>query len=233
MYNQPGDEVLIPLFKNLSTENKALSDKEGRPIFEDKEVVEIRRAGSRDYGVFPVTQMSHWMSDPYSGEQRPVTYAERFRKQYVQFLEHRQQTATGTPLEFARFLTPARQSELRAQNIYTIETLAAIEGAELKNLGPGGREMKNQAADYIAKGRANVPNIELQAEMEALRARLSVFEEDKAAAKNIRESREARFEAMSNEQIREFLKENSGHSPVGNVSKQNLIKLALEIPDAK
>ena len=29
---------------------------------------------------------------------------------------------------------------------------SAVEGAELKNLGPGGREMKDQAAEYIVQG---------------------------------------------------------------------------------
>ena len=32
----------------------------------------------------------------------------------------------------------------RALNLYTVEQLAAIDGQELKNLGPGGRELKNQ-----------------------------------------------------------------------------------------
>jgi hypothetical protein len=233
MYNQVGDETVVPLFRAMSRENKALSDKEGRPIFEDVEVVDIRFAGSRNYGTYPATQLSHWMNDPYTGEQRPITYAERFRKQYAQFLEHKQQTKSGTPLEFAGFLTEARRSELKAQNVYTIETLAAIEGAELKNLGPGGREMKNQAVDFIAKGKANVPNLEMQAELDAMRARLAVFEEDKAASKNIKERREAQFEAMNLDQLREFIEVNSGHRPTGLLNKQRLIALALEVPEAK
>jgi hypothetical protein len=233
MYNQIGDETVVPLFRAMSRENKALSDKEGRPIFEDVEVVDIRFAGSRNYGTYPVNQLSHWMNDPYTGEQRPITYAERFRRQYAQFLEHKQQTKSGTPLEFAGFLTEARRSELKAQNVYTIETLAAIEGAELKNLGPGGRDMKNQAVDFIAKGRANVPNIEMQAELDAMRARLAVFEEDKAASKNIKQAREAKFDAMSLDQLREFIEANSGHKPTGLLNKQRLIALAMEVPEAR
>mgnify|MGYP003694582783 CR=1 FL=1 len=54
----------------------------------------------------------------------------------------------------APFLTEARKSELKGQNIYTVEALAVIEGAELKNLGPGGRDMKNQAIEYIEQGKA-------------------------------------------------------------------------------
>ena len=47
------------------------------------------------------------------------------------------------------FLTEARRAELRAQNIYTIEALAAIDGLELKNLGMDGRDLKNKAMEYL------------------------------------------------------------------------------------
>lgn len=230
-----GDDLLVPLFRNHAMENKAKSAAEGRPIFEDVEVVDVRAPGTRNYGTYPANQMSNWINDPYTGEQRPVTYAERFQRQYRQFKEHQEQTKSGTPLELVGFLSAARQAELRAQNIYTVEALAAIEGSELKNLGPGGRELKNQAFEYIAKGRANVPNLQMQAELEAMRAKLAVMEEDRAAAKNQLENNpaEAKFEAMTPEQLREFIKINTGHAPIGILPKKNLIRLALEVPEAK
>jgi hypothetical protein len=232
-YQKTGDEAIVPLFRNLSIPNKAKSDAEGRPIYDDIEVVEIRFAGSRNYGVYPANEMSHWISDPYTGEQRPITYAERFRRQYAQFLEHKTQTKSGTPLDVVPFLTEARRSELKAQNIYTAEALAAVDGAELKNLGPGGREMKNQAVEYISNSKANIPNITMQAEMEAMRAKLAVLEEDNALLKHKTASGEARFEAMSLEQLREYITVNSGQPPVGLLNKRNLIRLAMEVTTPK
>lgn len=228
-----GDDALVPLFRNQATQNKVKSAAEGRPIFDDIEVVDIRFPGSRNYGTFPVTEMSHWINDPYTGEQRSITYAERFQRQYRQFKEHQEQTKSGTPLEYAGFLTTARQAELKAQNIYTVEALASIDGAELKNLGPGGREMKNKAEEYMAKGRSLVPDIQMQAELDAMRARMQVIQEDNAALKARVNSPEAKFEEMSTEQLREFIRVNTGHAPTGLLNKKSLVRLAMEVPAAK
>jgi hypothetical protein len=233
MFNQKGDEVIVPLFKNLAIENKARSVAEGRPIYEDVEVVELRFPGSRNYGVYPVNQMCGWYDDPETGEQKPITYAERFRRQYRQFREHQQQTKAGTPLELVGFLSGARQAELKAQNIYTVEALAAIEGAELKNLGPGGRELKTKAAEYITTAKANAPDIEMKLQLEAMRAKMAIMEEDNALLKHRTQMGEARFEAMDLDQLREFITTNTGHPPLGALNKKALIRLAMEVPQAK
>ena len=108
-----------------------------------------------------------------------------------------------------------------------------IEGAELKNLGPGGREMKDQAAEYIVQGKANIPNIQLQADLDALRAKMAVMEEDNALLKHKSVSGEARFEAMDIEALREFITTNTGHSPMGSLNKKALIRLAMKVPPPK
>jgi hypothetical protein len=231
-----GDAALVPLFRNMAVPNRGKSAAEGRPIFDDLVVVDIRYPGSRSYGTFPAMQMSHWVEDPHTGEQRAVTYAERFPRQYMQFMEHAEQTKSGTPLDFAGFLTESKRAELRAQNIYTVEVLALIEGAELKNLGPGGRDMKNKAQEYLDNSRSNAPNTQLQAELEAMRARQQILEEDNAAMKqrvNALSMAEAKFDDMTLEQLREFIKVNTGHAPTGLLGKKALVKLALEVPAAK
>ena len=126
---------------------------------------------------------SHWGIDPETGEQVKISYAERFRRQYNQFKSHSTQTKSGTPLTYATFLTEARRAELRAQNIYTVEALAAIDGQELKNLGQGGREMKNAAMEYIEETQSGAVNTQMQAELEMLRAKNQLMEEDLAMLK--------------------------------------------------
>jgi hypothetical protein len=170
------DEMLVVLFKQLALPNEAASLREGRPIFDDKEVCEVRSPGSKDVRVFHANEFSRWVDDPLTGGQVKQSYAERFSHQYRQFKSHNAQTKTGTPLNFAAFLSEGRRAELRAQNVYTIEQLAAIDGAELKNLGPGGREMKNSAMAYIEEGKASAPNKQMLAELEALKARNAILE---------------------------------------------------------
>jgi hypothetical protein len=229
MARQDPDDVLVALFKNHAALNDAKSLEAGRPIYDDIEVVEIRSPGSRDFKVFPANAFSHWQTHPHTGEQTKITYAERFVHQYQQFKRHAAQTKSGTPLDYVPFLSEGKRAELRAQNIYTIEALAAIDGQELKNLGLGGRDLKNAAAEYIADTKANIaPNMQLQAELEQLRARNAVLEEDAIAKKEIAKRIEAEFEEMDLVQIREYITTHTGQAPMGSLNKKNLVRMAME-----
>jgi len=221
------DENLVVLFKYQAFENDAKTLAEGRPIFDDIPVCIIQSPGNKDVKVFHATAFSHWQDDRLTGRQRQITYAERFSHQYRQFKENAAQTKTGTPLEHAPFLTDGRRAELRAQNVYTVEQLAAIEGTELKNLGPGGREMKNKAEEYIAEGRNTAPNKQMAAELEALKARNAVLEEDLQD----KQKAEGEFAGMDLAQLREFIKVNSGQEPIGamNMNRKTLVRMAMSL----
>src|SRR5262245_48526789 len=143
------DDALVVTFQLKAEKNEPKSAAAGRPIYDDVEVCYIRIPGSKDVRTPFPTEISHWVTDPETGGQKPITYAERFSYQYQQFKQKQAQTISGTPLEEIKFLTDARKAELRAQNVYTVEQLATIDGNELKNLGPYGREFKNAAQLYI------------------------------------------------------------------------------------
>lgn len=176
---QTKEAGVTPLFKNIAIKNEAKSKLAGRPIFDDMEVVEVRFAGTKDYSVFPSMEYSHWIDDEETGERRRITYAERWPRQYRQFKEKQQQTKSGTPLDYLPFLTEAKRSELRALSIYTAEALAELDGLPLKNLGTGGRDLKNLATDYLASSDHNAVISRMQQEIEALKAKLSVQEEER------------------------------------------------------
>jgi hypothetical protein len=136
------------------------------------------------------------------------------------------QTKAGTPLTHAPFLTEARRAEMRALNIYTVEQLAGIDGQELKNIGQGGRELKNAAMAFIEESMKGVPNLQLQAELEALRAKNAVLQEDLEAAKANRI--DAEFEGMSLDQLREYITANTGHAPHGSYQRKQLMRMAMD-----
>jgi hypothetical protein len=225
------DASLVALFRHQAILNEAKTAKEGRPIFDDQEVVEVRFPGSRAMSVFPATAISHWGVDPFTGSQTKITYAERFASQYRQFKEHASQTKSGTPLAHAPFLTEGRRAELRALNIYTVEALASIDGQELKNLGIGGREMKNQAEEYIAEGKLKAPNLQMQIELDALRARNLVLEDDLERAKKAPRADE--FEEMSDDQLRDYIKTHTGHAPQGQLARKTLVRMATDARPSK
>ena len=224
------DATIVALFKNHATLNEHRSVAMKRPQYDDVEVVELRYPGSRNVGVYPATAVSHWDVNE-NGHQVPITYAERFSRQYRQFKAQQAQTLSGTPLDYGSFLTEARRAELRAQNIYTIEALAAVDGQELKNLGPGGRDMKNRATEYLATTTADGGSgatAALKVQVEALAAQNAILLEDVA---RLRESKGVdvqpeNFDAMSIEQLRAYVENVTGHPPIGAVNKRTLVKMA-------
>jgi hypothetical protein len=225
-YRDP-DEMLVVLFRNLAQPNRTKSLAEGRPVFDDVEVCEIRAPGMKDVKVFPANTFARWVVDRETGEQVAQSYAERFRHQYQQFKAKATQTKSGTPLEFATFLSDGRRAELRAQNVYTIEQLATIEGTELSNLGPGGREMKNNAVAYIEESRSAAPNLQMIEELAQLKARNQILEEDAARLKAERNGGDSEFDAMTLEQLREYVTTNTGHAPHGSLNRKTLTRMAL------
>ena len=231
------DDIAVVLFRHLPLPNPVKSLAEGREVHDDLEVCEIRFPGAKDFKVFPATALStQWHRDPYSGAEKQITYAERFPHQYQQFKARAAQTKSGTPLDYAPFLTPARRAELRAQNVYTVEQLAAIEGTELKNLGPGGREYKNDAEAFLAESKAGAPNLQMAAELEALRARNAVLEEDaklKGERAEPKPPAEADYDDMTVEQLREYITAHTGIPPTGSLSHKSLKHLAQGIVKTK
>jgi DNA primase len=230
------DDNLVVLFKYMAMENSAKSLEAGRPIFDDVEVCIIQSPGNKDVKTFRSTDITRWVDDQFTGQQRQQSYAERFQHQYRQFKANAAQTKTGTPLEHAPFLTDGRRAELRAQLVYTVEQLAGIEGNELKNLGPGGREMKNKAEEYIAEARGAAPNKQMLAELEMLKARNAVLEEDAVIkARNAEQSGEGEFAGMDLAQLREYIRVNSGQEPIGanNMNRKTLVRLAQSLRPEK
>ena len=227
------DEALTVIFRNHAVLNQAKTVKAGRKIYDDVELCEVRFPGSKASSGFPATAQSHWAVDPETGGQVIVTYAERFRRQYRQFKEQQTQTKSGTPLEHVPFLTAARQAELRALNIYTVEQLAHLDGQELKNLGPGGRGLKNQAEEFIADSLKGAPNLAVAAELEALKARNQMLEDDNIAMQHRLKSGEGEFEAMSLDALKEYIRVNAGTAPVGQPNRRTLIRMAMDCRPAE
>jgi hypothetical protein len=228
------DKGVVAVFRNDIVKNPGKSIEAGRPIFDDIEVVELRFPGSKNISVFPAMEFSHWDDDEINGGQRPYTYAERFARQYQQFKAHSQQTKSGTPLDYLPFLTEAKRAELRALNIYTAEALTIIDGPELKNLGPGGRELKNQAIAFLETSSDGARLTKMEAELETMRARNQMLEDDlKASTSALRDKPSDKtsvneFDGMSDDQLRAHIKSLSGVEPKGNLPRKTLIRMAQE-----
>ena len=217
------DALVVPRFYIYTTENKAKSKEAGRPIFDDMEAVEVRFTGNRQtVSVFPAHAVCGQIQDE-DGDFRVMTYAERWPEQYKRFKAKAQQIAAGTPVDELPFLTQAKRSELKALSIYTAEALAAIDGNELKNLGQGGRELKNQAQAYLdnAAGTADVTG--MASKIEELQQLVAELRAEKTVAAT------SEFASWSPDQIKDWIEEKLGERPKGNPNLATLIKRADEI----
>lgn len=220
------DARVVPIFKTHSRKNEAKSREAGRPIFDDMEVVEVRMAGNRQHvGVFPAHAFCRTVTLP-DGSTENQTYAMRWNEQYRRFKQNRQQVQEGTPLEELPFLTQGKRLELKALQIHTAEALAALDGNELKNLGMGGRDLKNQAQGYLDNAKGSALVTKQAKEIEELKARLATVEKAKKPAKT---EDADQFEAMEEQDIKAWIKEQTGETPRGNPSRETLLTMAREI----
>ena len=218
--------ALAAIFKTHATLNEAKTKTSGRPIYDDMEICEIRTAGDRQLvRVFPAHEVSHWDETP-EGDREPVTYAMRFPDQYRRFKDGHTQSQTGTPLEELPFLTQGKRYELKALNVHTAEALASLDGTPLKQLGGGGRELKNQAQAYLDTAEKTADTTRLASENEILRQRIAQMELD-AAPKT--QSQPSKFEDMDDEALKAWIAETSGSRPRGQPSHATLVRMCEEI----
>lgn len=216
---------VVPIFRATSVLNEAKTKKEGRPIYDDIEVVEVRFPGNRQtVSVFPAHAESGWVVNEY-GDQVKQTYAERWPEQYRRFKAKQAQVKEGTPIDELPFLTQGKRSELKALAIYTAEALASLDGQELKNLGQGGRELKNQAQAYIDNASDSSTVVRQAAQIADLERRLAEYEQRPA---QLMANTDDAFDAMSDADLKTYIKDRTGSAPRGVPSRATLVEMARD-----
>lgn len=235
-------------FVNVAVEDKQASAKAGRPIFKDVEHVRVRWVGDNKKELYaPAHEQT--MYDRASS--RYLTWAEVYAEHYRLFKAQQDQAGVnGTPLSEATFLTEAKRAELRAQNVFTIEGLAGLDGTLLQRLGMGARDMKAQAEAYIAQAAKFAEGSELREandlmrqENEALKARMARLEamlerndvlgdEIRAAAqaeRTAKANQPSPFALYADEDIANWIVDNGGEKPHHKCSRETLIRKADEL----
>lgn len=240
----PDDEKgVTAIFEMYPQINHEKSKTAGRPIFDEIELCRIYLAANKQtVGAFPAHAPFGWITEKTDwGEQRSEqTYAMRFQKQYLEFKAGGKQSFSGTLLSELPFLTQAKRFELKALNIHTAEALASLDGTPLKMLGPGGRELKNEAMAYIEKAQKGVASGELaselskrDAEIDTLKRQIAslVPDGDKPAeipASEVKPSTVAAFETFEDDDLRAWLKD-AGVEVDGRWSRNTMIAKAEEV----
>lgn len=141
------------------------SEKEQRPIFEDKEYVEVIQPGAKSNFIGRATR----------------EFRERFPVQYAAFKANQSTAVVGTPIENLPRITVSQREMLKHMKILTIEQLAAISDSDLQGLGMGGIEMRNAAQTYLVVARDAAAISKQQAENDALRGEIDLLRQQMQA----------------------------------------------------
>lgn len=220
-------------FQHLPVKNEAKSKAEKRPIFEDQEVIVIKFVGDRRKELVAPAH-EKFMRDPQGTDW--LTYAEAFPRHYENFQKGSAGMTEGTLLSAAGFLRPAEVKELEELNVHTVEQLAALDGAALKRLGMFGRDKKNKADQYLIDAKDKALESRLRAENDELKARLAALEAKAGLASNaapatpaaIGEAEDSPFFQWPDDDLKVFIKEQTGQAPRGTPSHETLVRMAHE-----
>lgn len=227
------------VFRNHVIPDEGASKAQGRPIFRDMEVCDIRFAGnSKTVGTFPAHD-----AEPNATRESSrtgggiVTYAMLYNEQYRAFKAGEAQPLGGTPLSEAPFLTEGKRRELKALNVHTVETLAAIDGTPLKQLGMGGRELKTQAQAYLSVAAGTADATGQAATIASLQQQLRDRDElikgytkkGVVAAAKTNEPETKPIEDCTDAELKDFIKSETGKPVKGNPSRETLLKRAMAL----
>lgn len=156
-----GDETLYVRFFHHPHHDPEASAEQGRPIYRDREYVEIIVPGDKTTSVFrPVRDLDK----------------QRFPRQYQAFRNSESQVNFGTPLEAWTGITRAQAEELKYFKIYTVEQLANLnDGIAQRFMGMN--SLRTRAKDFLeaAKGESQVSA--LRAEIEKRDAEMAAMAE--------------------------------------------------------
>lgn len=168
-------------------ENLSKSREAGRPIYEDREMVEIKFVGDTKK-VLVAPAHEKFTRDSSTGKW--VSYAQAYHRHYDAFRTGEEAKGEGTPIEELPFITASRRAELKALHIHTAEALSQLEGSNLTNLGMFGRELKDKAKVYIEKATDSALANKLVEENTSLRQRLETLEAKERQREAERQARE-------------------------------------------
>src|SRR5574343_871751 len=234
-------ETARPRFYSQPIQNKALSEQEGRPIFEPKTFVELKHPGDRSWSFIEEIDGEgksfslHNTPEGLVGED----YAARFPKEWEAFKRGEARAASGTPIEEWGMVPRSRAAELKAMNIFTVEEYADVQDNMLGKLGMGSRAAREKARTFLvaSKAGANENALATQvAEPTEMEKRLQAGQVVQtpvtpAGAETV-SAGEKSLEDCTDGELKDYIARETGERPKGNPSRDTLLKRAADVAQA-
>jgi len=142
------DKRLFVTFFSEAVQNESQTLEQGRPIFDDVDMIRIMYPGSKDTTV----GVAHY------------GYQQRFPKQWAQYKAEQDQTTSGTPLSSVPWLTKAQVAEMLAMNLRSVEQLAGMPDNVAQRF-MNHHALKQQAQAYLDAAAGAAPLLKMTAEL--------------------------------------------------------------------
>lgn len=156
----------IPRFFMDSRPNAFLSAKEGKPVFDEVEMVTIIVPGDRK------TEVTRIVNDEVR---------QRFPRQYNAWKQNREAPVDGTPVDQLPGITRGQVEELAFVHVRAIESLAGLSDDQCtKALRMGGMALRQRARDWLEKVAGNQTEEKLRAENAQLQENMDIMRKQMA-----------------------------------------------------
>lgn len=143
------DKKLFVMFYKDIEKNEIKSIDQGRPIFDEIDVVKIIAPGQRDSFVGIATPQ----------------YQQRFPQQWARYKAGQEQSGTsGTPLNMLPWMSVSQVAEFKAMNCHTVEQLVGMPDA-ISQKFMGHHQIKQRAQAYLDMAKDAAPALRLEAEL--------------------------------------------------------------------
>lgn len=144
------DKKLLVIFYRDVQKNETKSTEQGRPIFDEIDVVKIISPGQRDSFVGDATEQ----------------YQQRFPQQWARYKAGREQgDGSGTPLNMLPWMSMSAVAEFKALNCHTIEQLVGMPDSVSQRF-MGHHQIKQRAQAYLDAAKDSAPLLKLNAELQ-------------------------------------------------------------------
>lgn len=140
------------IFKTKAKHLPKRSEKEGRYIAKDVDMVEVRQIGASDCIIYEVETWLKQIQADLKGGRLPAQFAEFYNESYRRWKAGQEMPVEGTPIKGWQVITPAQQDMLIHAGIRTVEDMADLNDEGLKKVGMGAIDLKNKAKAWLAVG---------------------------------------------------------------------------------
>ena len=225
------DRHVMVRFYNDAVIDQGRTDAEGRKVYRDMEMCEVRFPGDNTRTFVapahdPVFMHRPKFGDPDEGKGF-LTCAERYADAYKAWKAKGEGSVAGTPLAHAPFLTPAKVREMEALNIRTVEALGDLNGTAIGKYHF--RPFVEQAKVFLGKAEEAAAVARANAERDALEARFAELEERLRAAEAKNATAGDEVSRWDDARLRAFIEEKSGQAPRANAARGKLEDAARAI----